>query len=514
MNQSAFRDVRVAAKGGVIRFLGFGINRGIGVLFVAFAARLLGPAGFGLYRQIASLLDLLGNFGAFGFHIAALRGIAHARAENDPGGVRGVARISIGATILISLLLLALVLTGAEAIAGPFAETDADAKRLARLLRLGAPFIPLYATGIVLQASTRAYQTVTPSVVVGNIVQPTSLFIISVAALLLGYGVGGAVTGLTASALIALVAAVWYFRRILAPAERTARPSARIGPLVRFAAPQAGVSLFRLGASGPGVILMGLFGSDREVGLFAIAASLLTLATVFSTSMLAIWSPIVADLYHRGEIERLGSLYQTVNRWIASSSFVMIAMLMVQPEFFVRLLGGREASGAAVLTSILAVGTLFQVGTGPCAELISMAGWPGVNLLISVVGLGFYVLLAWLVVPTGGAIGMAIVTAAILALTNLARVIQARLLIGIQPFGRSFLKPVVAATTASLVLGLWRALPEKDMIFVGIGLALAASVHVLALLVMGIDPEERIVIERVRARILRYLRREPMSDHR
>jgi O-antigen/teichoic acid export membrane protein len=211
---------------------------------------------------------------------------------------------------------------------------------------------------------------------------------------------------------------------------------------------------------------------------------------------------MVSDLHSRGEIQRLGSLYQMLNRWIATFSFPVFAALIISPDVFVRLFGGSEGQGAATAVAILAVGNIFYTGTGPTGYVISMTGHPGVNFFNSVVAVGLYIGLGVWLVPEHGIVGMAIVDVIVTALINSVRVVQAKHLVGIQPFGRTFYKPVVATLTGAAVLLLWRLVPG-GLLLEAAGIVLGACVYVLVLLLLGIDDEERYVLDRIKKRALR-----------
>jgi O-antigen/teichoic acid export membrane protein len=117
-----------------------------------------------------------------------------------------------------------------------------------------------------------------------------------------------------------------------------------------------------------------------------------------------------------------------------------------------------------------------------------------------------YVVAAWLVVPSHGMVGMAVIHAAAGALSNVVMVVAARWLTGLQPFGRSFLKPIAATCVAGLVLLCWRFLVERSLPFDLLGLALGGATYCASLWVTGMDADDRIVYERVRARLRCLLR--------
>jgi len=498
-------NVTTVARGGLVQLAGQGTFRVLNFLFVAVAFRVLGPAGFGLYRQITQVLQIAGQVASGGFQFATLRSIARARAQASAGGVRGATRVGLGGSLVISALVVLAILFGAEVLGLLFSDSPDQARGFAHLLRRGAIYIPLVAVTQVLTFVTMASGSMKASVLVNDVIQPAALFVIAGLLLLMGFGVAGIVGGLAASAGVGFTAAIWFWQRGVSREERHATPVASIGPMVRFALPQAGVKLLNMRTVAPGILILGMTRGDAEVGVFALAVSLQGLALVFSQAILNIWTATVADLDSRGDRAQLQSLYQTINRWSATFSFLILAALIVQPDIFVYFFSGSFIREAAVLTSILAIGTLFSVGTGPCGTVVSMTGHPAVNLANSIGAMALYIGAAVYFVPTHGAVAMAIIDSGVTALINVARVIEARWLVGVQPYGTSFLKPVKAGLGAAAVLLIWNLLPGGGVAMLVVGLLAAGACYALILWRLGIAPEERFVWERIRARVIGML---------
>jgi O-antigen/teichoic acid export membrane protein len=257
---------------------------------------------------------------------------------------------------------------------------------------------------------------------------------------------------------------------MLTEAERQAAPTAPVREMVRFALPQAGASIFGIQTLGLGIILTGIFSSNAQVGIFGVALMLQGPGNIFLGSIVNIWAPMVSDLHEKGQIKRLGSLYQTINRWIATFSFPVYAALIIIPDWFVHLFAGSHASGAAPVVAVLAVGNIL------------------------------YVLLGWWIVPEHGALGMAIVDSSVTAVINSVRVLEAWILVGVQPFGRSYIKPVLATVAGSLVLLAGRFIVGDSMIAETAALAASVVVFLVVLAALGMDQEERYVWDRIRKR--------------
>jgi hypothetical protein len=155
-------------------------------------------------------------------------------------------------------------------------------------------------------------------------------------------------------------------------------------------------------------------------------------------------APVVTDLYEKRELERLQSLYQTITRWVITLSFPVFAALIIESGLLREGLRRRSwprrgrCRGSARRWESL----LYRYGRDRLRS--SMTGRPGINLINSVVAVALYIGAGALVVPHDGAVGMAAVDASVTALINGARVVQAKFLVRVHPFGGSPRKPLLA----------------------------------------------------------------------
>jgi O-antigen/teichoic acid export membrane protein len=507
LSETDAKDVRIVAKGGAIQIVGQFTQKAVTFLLVAIAVRMLGTSQYGLYRQVFQVLMILTTIASGGFPPAAVRFIAQARATGNHGGVRGAAAVTLASTFVVSIIIAVGVLVWTDPLAGAFVESSQQMEYFSFLLRVGVAYVPLYAGMQVLRFCTQAYKTMGPGVMTGNVIQPLARLLFTVIALVAGFAVTGAVLALVVSAAIGMLAGVFFFKRLLTKEEESAPPSLAVKPILRFAFPQAGVALFSTQSLGLGILLVGIYGSNRDVGLYGVAQALQLAGGLFLTSIVGIFAPVVVGIYERRDIARLQSLYQTINRWVATFSVPVFIALIMQPEFFTRLLGGQDAIGAASLVPILAIGNLFFVTTGPSAQLLSMTGRPGINLINSICSVSLYVGLGVLFAPRYGLVGVAVIDAFVTAAINIVRAVEGKIIVGVQPFGRTFIKPVAAALGAAAFLALWRTFVGHAVPTAVVGLLIGALIYVSILIVLGSDPEERHVIEVVKARIIGIVKR-------
>jgi O-antigen/teichoic acid export membrane protein len=497
---AAAKDIGVVAKGGAVQIAGQYTQQLFSFGFFVLVVRVMGNAAYGLYLQVARVLAIAAQVGLAGFNYASMRFITRARANKDHGAVRGSARVGLGGTAIASGLVFAVVLVTARPLAGLFEPASADAARLAGYLRIGAAYIPLFALMQTLRYCTQAYKTMVPSVIVGNIVQPATRFLLAIVVLATSATIAGLTWTLVISTAVGVVLGAYYLRRMLTDEERRATPKGDAGGMVRFALPQLGASLFGIQTLGLGIILLGVYSSNAQVGLFGIALSIQSPGTVFLGGVVNIWAPMVSDLHEKGQIERLGALYQTINRWIATFSFPVFAAIIIEHDLWVRIATGPKGAGAGSVAAILAVGNLIYVATGPTGYVISMTGRPGVNFLNSIVAVALYWGLGMWAASEHGAVGMAVVDTAVTIVINLVRVVEAWFLVGIQPFGKSFIKPVIATASGAAILIASRPVTGDNTWLELVAVAVAGIVYLAVLRALGVDPEEQLVWDRIKKR--------------
>ena len=131
----------------------------------------------------------------------------------------------------------------------------------------------------------------------------------------------------------AAAAAYFAWRRRPSRPSRERRPHrARPARLLRYGAPRAPAALFAQLLFVAGPVRAGPLRAARRVGVYAAASRVSLLVVVFLTSVALVFSPFVADLYARGERERLGRLFQLLTRATFALTLPMILVLLILPE--------------------------------------------------------------------------------------------------------------------------------------------------------------------------------------
>lgn len=487
------------ARGGGLNLIGAVCNQLAGLGITLLIARELGRAQLGRYAQAYAVMAILGLLSLSGLRTGMLRFVAVHRAERDPGSVRGVVRLGIALTTGSSLLLgIGLFFAAPWLVEVVFHDA-----RLVLPLQIVALTLPAATLMDSALAATQGYRTMKPYAVIGLMFEPLAR--LGVTALLLSRDTGlrGTMTALLVSNVAgALLAAVALYRLLGAPTTPTRY---HLRDLFGFSMVSWMASLATTGLIWADTIMLGIFRSSAEVGVYSVATRLVTLATFVMPAINSSLSPRIADLYHRGQTAALGRAYAAATSWILRLSLPAFVALVVFPRDLLAIFGKGFQVGAAV-TIILAAGKLIDAGTGPCGLMLNMSGRPLWNMVDNIAVLVLNILLNLAFIPRFGIVGSAVAWAVSLGVVNLARLVQVWWTMRMLPFNAGVARGFLAAGVAflaALLVRRWLRPPLQ----LPVGLVTICVTYLAMVAMQGLSAEDRLVLGALTSR-LRPARRE------
>ena len=321
-------------------------------------------------------------------------------------------------------------------------------------------------------------------------------------------GVPVAVAALVA--LVLLVAMVW---KLTPPAARSF--SAGWPPLERqvisFSAAVFGMSFLEFLMAQADKILIGFYLSAREVGVYAVSATLVAFVPIILQSVNQIFSPTIAELHARRERELLSRIFQTLTKWILGLTIPLASVMIIFAPGLMRIFGHEFEAGWPILV-IGTAGQLVNCAVGSVGYLLLMSGEQKRLVRVQACMAVVMVVLSLLLIPRWGIIGAAAGAAITNAVSNFVYLWQVRRALGLSPYNRSYLRLLLPVTAAiglllSLRLGLSAVRPEWLVIGAGVTLAYLAFIGVA--LAFGLDADDRLIAEAVWSRLRGVYFREP-----
>ena len=482
-------------------FAGTIFSAAAGYLFKIYLARVLGAEALGLYALGMTIIGFLGIFNALGLPQSAVRFVATYCATGKMDLLRGFLGRSILLLLISNVLLGAAVVVGGPWIALHFYHTH----ELQTYLGWFAFIMVLGALTTFLGQVLAGYKDVARRTVITNFVGSPLMMILTVGLVALGLGLRGYIVAQVAGAfvvLLLLAATVWK----LTP--RSARSLAIASlPLEKevmsFSLVVLGTGLLEFLMSQADKILIGFYLGAREVGIYAVATTLVTFVPILLQSVNQIFSPSIADLYARGQRELLGRIFQTLTKWILGLTIPLAAVMILFSSPLMRIFGRDFEAGWPILI-IGTVGQLVNCGVGSVGYLLLMSGNQRRLIKIESVTAGLMVLLNLLLIPRWGIIGAAVGAAITNVAGNVWCLIEVKRTLGLVPYNRGYLHLALPlAGTMAVLLGLRAAFgtAPREWVLIGAALLFGYLAFASIALAFGLDEDDKLIAKAFWARV-------------
>lgn len=486
------------AKGGGIAFIGSVIAKvatfGLHILL----GRVLGPGGYGLYALGVSVAGIAQSIASLGLGQGVVRFCAIYRGKGDNARVKG----TILSALIISTISSMSVGVILFALSSIIAQRFFHKPELTWVLRIFALAIPFYVLMGITTSFAQSFRRIEYQQGVQNIFRPLVNLLAVSLAFLLGFRLAGAVYGFLFSGIVSAGLGFYFLRKIFPEFTSISRRIYQGCELLRFSIPMLliGISYFLLTYTDR--IMLGYFKKASDIGIYNAASVISSQLTLFLSAFIAIFSPMVSDLYNRGDLKRLEKLFTVVTRWVLTLTFPLFITLAIFSRDVMLIFGPEFGIGWKVVI-LLGVAQLINVGTGPVGVILQMTGKQdidfanGIVLLFSNIGLNI-----WLI-PTYGILGAAIATAISLILIHTLRLIEVIKILKMFPYDKHCVKPIIAGAAtlfAGMILKInFLTSPHLNLILAGVTSLLIIYFGVL--LAIGLDQRDKMVLSAIKAKI-------------
>lgn len=380
-------------------------------------ARALGPDQYGIYSYVFAIVSLLAVPAEFGLSHLVVRETARADAQRDWAAMRGVWIWASTATAVFSISIGLVAVCAIWFFRGNLSVTHI------RTLAWGLILIPLMSLGKLRGAALRGLRYVALSQLPESVIRP-ALLVISVQCI--SYILPE--TKLTSdttmmvhvlSSVAAFTLGGWLlWRSRPRELDTESAPKFESARWLRSALPLALLTSTQLVNKYADVLILGIFHSAEEVGVYNIVLQGATLVVFGQQVSNLVLAPQFARLHSLGDGRNLQRLIRVgAVTGLVTSLPVAVAFLTFGEQILTRLFGPEYAGGWKAL-SILAVGEVANATLGQVAHLLNMTGHErqtGKAFLVSAlvnIGLNF------LLIPRYGMSGAAFATSTSLLVWN------------------------------------------------------------------------------------------------
>jgi O-antigen/teichoic acid export membrane protein len=496
-SQKISRELIIAAKGGGLSFAGRLFEYAVRFVFSIIIARAIGVEHFGLYTLGLTVAMIASNLCMLGLHTGMVRFLPPAIRDKDEPRIWGIIQVGFGLPAILSLILGA----GLFLLADSLANLGFHDPRLAPVFRLVSLIIPMDTIVFMAYTVTISYKRPEYNVIAHNVAAPLVKLFLTIAALVTGLSFVGILIAQIAGSAVGLILLVYFANSLFSLRRPWQKAQRNTGQLLRYSLPVHMGWMVNMVRGTLETIILGIFGLTSGVGIYAATARLSNVGNMFYLSVGNISTPIIADLYSRGESGPLKVYYQTTTRWLLMFNLPLFVSFAIFARPLISIFGEDFAAGTTALI-ILAFGTLVFTATGLGANTLDMTDHPKVNTANSFVMVGITLGLNLLLIPNWGVVGAATAASLSAVLINMLCLLEVWYLVGMHPYNRTFLKPLLAGLTAGGVAYLFNvnlALPL--LLQLALGGAVLWGVYALALVGLGLSPDDIMLVNTVWYRI-------------
>src|SRR3989344_3784173 len=312
------------AKGAAIVFVGMLFSKVISYLYVALLAR-LGSSEYGLLSLAMAIISFASIFALFGLGTGIIRYVSYYKGKQENRKIKGVIFSSLRISLPIGLILMVLLFIFSEEISILIFHNIALIP-IIKLLSLTLPFISL--------------SEIFFSVIIGFQKIEYKILIIVI---YLGYNLFGVVIVYVLSIIITTLLSFYFLQKKVFPFFKT-----KIVPLLLtkelfiFSFPFILGGVLTLVIKWSDILMIGFFRTTSEVGVYNVALPTANLLVIIPTSLMALFMPIITELYSKNKFKEIKKISYINSKWIFFLNFPIFLLILLFSKEILNIMFGIE----------------------------------------------------------------------------------------------------------------------------------------------------------------------------
>lgn len=474
------RPEPAVTRGDVARGAGLAGLARAGALIEAVAQPLFvwlyGLAGYGLYVVLWGAINFASNIADLAMTSALSRVVPAADSEAQ---ALGAVKFALVVSVALAAAIAAAAALNAEALAGLLSAAPEDRASLPDAIRIFVWALPLWTFVEVATSAARARRAFGPEIRLRIFWEQIARILFAGGFFLLGFDRIGLMLAHLASLALTAALCVPLLRRYYDLGGLARAPVA--APLARHML-VAGLALLpaalarRLLIDAPPVALNLMIPGARgasAAGLYEIARKISTVPLIVRQAFQYVMAPLSAAQAH-ADRAAIGPLYRFASR-VSAALVLPLAGLLIFAGADLLSVYRAEAMAALPLLWVLVAARALEAVVGPASAIVEMVGhrlYPSLNSLAGAVVWG---VLAWLLVPHMGALGMALAVGAATIVIALAATIELGVSDRLTPFDRKLAQSLAISAAGIALMALAEQASGGPVRFGAIALLWAAT---------------------------------------
>jgi len=369
------QSLKLLARSSFVVLIALLLSKVLAYAYRIIIARFYGPEVYGLFALSLMITGWIMIFAALGLSSGLLRFIPYYRGKRQNKKISHLVKTSQKILLIITVLSALALFLASDYIA----VTLFDNAELGAFLKIFSLLIPVNVLSGVFRLTIKAYEKIGWFVFLNSVLGGVINLVTLIVLILIGFSnksvpisyVTGASFILVASYLVARVHAKEAFvNHKVTDSEN--RKTFR--EMFSYSWPLIFSGLIFSMFHWTDSFLIGIFKSIEEVGLYNAAVPIALLILLTRDLFTQLFFPLVTKEYSKGNLRVIRDLTKQVGKWIFILSIPILALFLLFPGAFIKLLFGQEYVVVENAMRFLSVGVFFSAIFGISNEIISMKG--------------------------------------------------------------------------------------------------------------------------------------------
>lgn len=480
-------------KGGGAAFLGRTLGTFLQYVSNIVLARSFGVDFTGRFALGLAVVNIATSISRIGLDMTLVRYVAAYRSLKQSDYLKGVLLWSFGAGVLCAMLMAVILRLERTQISQWIRQPELEDMILIMAWLIPGTMLIILGAGA-LQGAKRIMQMT----LLRDVGVPATVLIALAPRLFWQADFHAVLWVMVVSTAILGLIGLWMVWREFRQEFNNQHAAMQAASWLRFSLPITISSIFIVGNGWIDRLLLGKFTDTTQVGIYFAAQKTSLLIVLILAAANSIFSPVAAELWHKQDHQSLERVHRLSTRaiWVVTLPLCVVMAILRQPLMSV--FGAEFAAGGNILL-IMLIGVFFNAATGNVGQLLMMTDNQRIALIDSILALLLTFGSLFWAIPRYGMIGAAAGIAFSTTLINMLKSYQVWRLIGIQPYDKSYLPPLLSALAAAGAgWVLYRSLQEQNMLLASTLILLTiVIIYMGGWTILGLEKEDRAAFQLV-----------------
>ncbi|MEN3044863.1 MAG: flippase [Candidatus Hydrothermales bacterium] len=487
--------IKTLFTGTLINIIGEGTKRLSGYLYQILIIKLLELKIYGIYTICYTLINIVLRFSQLGLERGGIRYISILREENYIYNIKKLTYFLFFLSFISGIFWGTLTNIFSGVLSNLYKKQEIKEGLFYFSLTL-----PFYTSLLVLAYSSRGFKKMLYYVLSENISRPI-LQIVFLFLLFYFFGkkIFVSILPWLFSSIISLLLILYFFKKEINTKKKEPIQKDLFKEVVIFSYPIVFISILYFLFAWTDIIVMGIFRSSEEVGIYNAVARTAEMANVLLLAINEVFAPFISTLSYKRDYESLKTLYQTIIRWTLHFSLPLFIFFFFSGKDFLLIVFGNEFIQGYIPMLILLFGLLYQNLLGESPMTLTMSGFQKEWAVTTFFGLIINILLAVTLIPKFGILGASISTSLSLIILRTLGLFEIKKFMKFKTHNLKTFKPLAQGIcTFALIflinLFFLEFLNNKIINLLG-NFLISYLIYFLLFLIFGIEREEKIIID-------------------